>query len=59
MNPTDRLEERVASAFFGRFSALRPAQESAIEPILAGLACALLLVADGYALHTTWRYYWL
>jgi hypothetical protein len=28
-------------------------------PMLAGLACAMLLGADGYALWATWHYYWL
>ena len=30
------LDRRVATAFYGRFPQLRPAQEAAIEPLLAG-----------------------
>lgn len=36
MKSTDRLEARVASAFFGRFPDLRPAQKDAIEPVVDG-----------------------
>jgi ATP-dependent Lhr-like helicase len=36
MSAVDLLERRVASAFYGRFSSLRPVQEGAIEPIITG-----------------------
>lgn len=36
MNSIDRLERRVASAFYGRFPALRPAQDAAIDPLTNG-----------------------
>jgi ATP-dependent helicase Lhr and Lhr-like helicase len=36
MSPTESLEHRVASAFYGRFNELREAQRAAIEPLLAG-----------------------
>lgn len=36
MTPLDRLEKKIASAFYGRFASLRPVQEGAIEPILEG-----------------------
>lgn len=36
MKPIELLEKRVASAFYGRFPHLRPAQEEAIEPLVNG-----------------------
>ena len=36
MNNFDQLDRRVASAFYGRFPTLQPAQKAAIAPILAG-----------------------
>lgn len=36
MTPLERLESKIASAFYGRFVSLRPVQEGAIDPILAG-----------------------
>jgi ATP-dependent Lhr-like helicase len=36
MNGIRTLDERVATAFFGRFASLRDAQEAAIEPLTAG-----------------------
>ena len=36
VSKTQLLGSRVASAFYGRFPSLRPAQEAAIEPLLAG-----------------------
>ncbi|MBN1902213.1 DEAD/DEAH box helicase [Candidatus Sumerlaeota bacterium] len=36
MSNTNLLENRVASAFYGRFPQLRDAQEAAIEPLLSG-----------------------
>jgi len=36
MKPLNRLESKIASAFYGRFISLRPVQEGAIDPILAG-----------------------
>ncbi len=36
MSDVERLDRRVASAFYGRFIGLRPAQEAAIKPILNG-----------------------
>jgi ATP-dependent Lhr-like helicase len=32
MSSIELLERRVASAFYGSFTALRPVQEAAIEP---------------------------
>lgn len=36
MTGIGRLDPSVASAFFGRFTEIRPVQEAAVEPILAG-----------------------
>jgi ATP-dependent Lhr-like helicase len=36
MTPLECLERKIASAFYGRFVSLRPVQEGAINPILAG-----------------------
>ena len=36
MSNLELLERRVASAFYGRFPTLRPAQEAVIEPLLNG-----------------------
>lgn len=36
MNSVDRLNKRVAQAFYGRFRELRPAQDAAIVPLLGG-----------------------
>lgn len=36
MSDSELLDPRVAQAFYGRFDALRPAQEAAIRPLLAG-----------------------
>jgi ATP-dependent Lhr-like helicase len=36
MSSVTLLNRRVASAFYGNFPALRPAQEAAIEPIITG-----------------------
>lgn len=36
MNGVDRLNKRVAQAFYGRFLELRPAQDAAIAPLLEG-----------------------
>jgi ATP-dependent Lhr-like helicase len=43
MKPVDLLDRRVASAFYGRFLALRPAQEAAIEPMING--CSVVLAS--------------
>jgi len=36
MKPVHDLDQRVASAFYGRFPELRPAQEAVIGPLIAG-----------------------
>ena len=36
MSNVTLLDKRVAVAFYGRFPALRPVQEAAIDPIIAG-----------------------
>ena len=36
MNTLNLLDQRIASAFYGDFSNLRPAQEAAIEPLVSG-----------------------
>ncbi|MEO0971069.1 MAG: DEAD/DEAH box helicase, partial [Cyanobacteria bacterium J06639_18] len=36
MNDIEMLEQVVASAFYGRFTTLRPVQEAAIEPLVNG-----------------------
>ena len=36
MSSIELLDRRVASAFYGRFPALRPVQEAAIEPLVSG-----------------------
>lgn len=36
MTPQQQLHPRVAGAFYGRFPKLHPAQEAALEPLLAG-----------------------
>jgi len=36
MNTLDLLDKRIASAFYGNFPTLRPAQEAAIEPLILG-----------------------
>ena len=43
MSATDLLDERVATAFYGRFHTLRAAQEAAIEPLVSG--CNVVLSA--------------
>lgn len=37
MTDTQKLESRVASAFYGNFKELRPVQQGAIQPILNGM----------------------
>jgi ATP-dependent Lhr-like helicase len=41
MSVLDLLDREVASAFYGRFPTLRPAQEAAIEPLSAGKSIVL------------------
>ncbi|MCY7384057.1 MAG: hypothetical protein LH628_16015 [Microcoleus sp. CAN_BIN18] len=36
MSSIELLERRVASAFYGSFTTLRPVQEAAIEPLVKG-----------------------
>ena len=41
MSNVELLDRRVASAFYGRFTALKPAQEATIQPLLSGLNIVL------------------
>ena len=36
MNPVDLLDKRVATAFYGRFNAIRQSQQEVIEPLING-----------------------